>query len=894
MSITLSNLKQVNIKTKILTVVLLIGVVSMGVAGFQGYLQGRAALQETAFNNLTAIRTTKARQIEDYFGQIRNQVVTLSENRMVVEAMGELKEAFHEADQGVDQDEVQAFKGRLEGYYQNEFLSRLQANTGRQHAVEAFLPDEAQTLVLQNHYIAANANAVGEKDNLDQADDDSRYSRLHADYHPVFRSYLKKFGYYDIFLVDSETGHIVYTVFKEVDYATSLLNGPYADTGIGEAFRAVQAAAYEDEVALIDFKGYAPSYDAPASFIASPIFDGAEQIGVLIFQMPIDEINRVMTSELNWAAEGLGESGETYLVGDDHKMRSISRFLVEDPEGYFEALTQAGVERSVLDKIKKMETSIFLQEVQTEATQRALQGETGTDIIADYRGEPVLSAYQPLDVEGVDWVFLAEVDEAEAFASVSRLARNLMLTAIVLLLLIVGGALIFTRSFTRPILKLFEASKQVAEGDIEVTVDIDTADELGSLADSFNQMVGNIRGALEAVEAEKASVEQKVEEAVRESEAQKAYLAHSVETMLAEIQRFANGDLTVCLQAERDDEIGQLFEGFNRAVENIREMLRRVGEAVESTARAAIQISASTEELAAGSQEQSAQANEVAAAVEEMTQTIIENASNATKTAEVAENNGQTASQGGQVVQQTVEKIREIAEVVGESTQTVGRLGQSSQQIGEIIAVINEIADQTNLLALNAAIEAARAGEQGRGFAVVADEVRKLAERTTGATQEIAQMIKTIQVETEEAVKAMQRGNAEVEVGICLADQAGVALTEIVSGTENTVDMISQIAAASEEQSATSEQISRSVEAISTVSNESARGIAQIAESADEFNQLTEELRALVVQFNLGEASQADSSYARHVAVGGDGYGGVDRSPEPRTRQHTTKDWQPS
>ena len=176
MSITLSNLKQVNIKTKILTVVLLIGIVSMGVAGFQGYLQGRAALQETAFNNLTAIRTTKARQIEDYFGQIRNQVVTLSENRMVVEAMGELKEAFHEADQGMDQDEIQAFQGRLEGYYQNEFLSRLQANTGRLHAVEAFLPDEAQTLVLQNHYIAANANAVGEKDHLDQADDDSRYS----------------------------------------------------------------------------------------------------------------------------------------------------------------------------------------------------------------------------------------------------------------------------------------------------------------------------------------------------------------------------------------------------------------------------------------------------------------------------------------------------------------------------------------------------------------------------------------------------------------------------------------------------------------------------------------------------------------------------------------------
>ena len=464
MSKKLSRLRQLNIKAKILTVVVLIGIVSMGIAGLQGYWQGRQALEKTAFDNLTAIRETRAHQIESYFGQIRNQVVTLSENRMIVEAMGELKAAFHDADRGLGDDEVSAFQEHVEAYYRDEFLTRLAQNSGTAHTVGAYLPDEAQTLALQYHYIAGNPNPVGEKDNLVQANDGSPYSRLHARYHPVTRSYLKKFGYYDIFLVDHETGHIVYSVFKEVDYATSLVDGPYADSGIGEAFQAVQAAANKDQVALIDFKAYAPSYAAPASFIASPIFDETEQIGVLIFQMPIDEINRMMTSQFNWKEEGLGDSGETYIVGDDYLMRSISRFLVEDPVGYFDALAEAGVDQGVIETIEAMNTSILHQEVRTHAVERARQAQSGQDIIADYRDIPVLSAYQPLEIEGVDWVLLAEIDKAEAFAAVTRLARNLFLVGVVLLLLIVGTALLFTKSMTEPILKLFEASKKVAAG----------------------------------------------------------------------------------------------------------------------------------------------------------------------------------------------------------------------------------------------------------------------------------------------------------------------------------------------------------------------------------------------------------------------------------------------
>ena len=212
-------------------------------------------------------------------------------------------------------------------------------------------------------------------------------------------------------------------------------------------------------------------------------------------------------------------------------------------------------------------------------------------------------------------------------------------------------------------------------------------------------------------------------------------------------------------------------------------------------------LSSSAEEMAAGAQEQSAQASEVASAVEQMTSTILQTTKHASTAAESSKRAGSLAKEGGEVVAQTVVGMNRIAEVVRNAAQTVQELGASSDQIGEIVQVIDDIADQTNLLALNAAIEAARAGEQGRGFAVVADEVRKLAERTTKATKEIGEMIKKIQGDTGGAVKSISLGTEEVEKGKQLADKAGKSLQEIIKGSNDVVDVVNQVAAASEEQS---------------------------------------------------------------------------------------------
>ena len=312
-------------------------------------------------------------------------------------------------------------------------------------------------------------------------------------------------------------------------------------------------------------------------------------------------------------------------------------------------------------------------------------------------------------------------------------------------------------------------------------------------------------------------------------------------------------DLNTKLASERNDEIGSLQRGFDKFVDSIKETLQLVSQASDAVSCASSEISSSTEEMAAGTQEQSNQSAEVSSAVEEMAKTIIENSKNAVQTAETAKRARAAAEQGGKVVEATVEGMHLIASVVKQSADTIKALGKSSDQIGEIIGVIDDIADQTNLLALNAAIEAARAGDQGRGFAVVADEVRKLAERTTKATKEIASMIKTIQNDTMGAVTSMSEGTKQVDEGIKLAERAGVSLKEIMYVSQTVTDMITQIAAASEQQSLASEQISKNVEAITSVTGQTANGTQQIARAAEDLNTLTENLQKILRKFRLSD-----------------------------------------
>jgi methyl-accepting chemotaxis protein len=311
------------------------------------------------------------------------------------------------------------------------------------------------------------------------------------------------------------------------------------------------------------------------------------------------------------------------------------------------------------------------------------------------------------------------------------------------------------------------------------------------------------------------------------------------------------GDLTMRVDQSRSDEIGKLGEWFNKFVENMQLVILQMRDSSQAVASASTQIAASADEMAGGLQEQETQTQQVAAAVEELSQSVTEVAAKSSDATIASEQSQHLAEEGGSVVCSTVAEMEGIATEVNASAQTINALGKQSEKIGEIIAVINDIADQTNLLALNAAIEAARAGEHGRGFAVVADEVRKLAERTTQATEEVSSSIRGIQGETISAVTQIEAGSERVGKGVELANQAGSSLETIVTGCKSVQGMVQDIAAAATQQSTASDEIARAIASISTVTRQSSESAGQASEAAGDLAHQAEQLMELVGQFKV-------------------------------------------
>jgi methyl-accepting chemotaxis protein len=417
-------------------------------------------------------------------------------------------------------------------------------------------------------------------------------------------------------------------------------------------------------------------------------------------------------------------------------------------------------------------------------------------------------------------------------------------------------AIYLSRDLTRPIRRLHRMADEIKAGNYGAVAEVETRDEIGALARAFNEMASRVNEGKAAILAEKASVERKVELAVASSEAQNRQLGESVEAIVREMERFAEGDLSVRLDPRDDGHVGKLYEGFNRSVGNMRRLISGLHEAATEAATASEHISSSSEELAAGALEQKEQIERVAESVDAMTRNVVETSDHATRAAEEANRSGELATKGGEIVRDAVEGMNRVADVVGKAAETVEGLGASSAKIGSIIEVIDGIADQTNLLALNAAIEAARAGEQGRGFAVVADEVRKLAERTVGATKEITLMIRTLQSEARDAVETISGGKDEVFRGRALAEKAGASLEEIIEASKRVADTISRVSEASAEQADEAESVSQRVAQINSVVAGSADAVRQVARSAEDLNQLTEALRQQARRFRRDRENQ--------------------------------------
>jgi class 3 adenylate cyclase len=479
-----------SLAAKLFAILLLLGAIAVLVTGTLGYVRARDALREAIYDQLTIARKSKARQVETYFRTIRNELSQLAATKMVVDAARGFNSGFDELAQSHVSFDI---RRKVGDWYGAQFAPQMRRVLGKDPSIADYLPIGPAAYYLQYHYIVANPDPMERRKLLDDAGDGSAYSRQHAISHPLLRAAATGFGFFDLLLADPKSGRIVYGMAKDTDVGDSLRAGSFQRSSLAAAVARCAASPDRSAVCFEDFAAYAPSGGAPIAFMAAPVIDNGQVIGVLVAQLSIDEIDNVVTGDRRWQQDGYGASGEAYLVGPDSFVRSSPRAFYENPELYFTELKNGGESGENIDAIRRYGTPILHQRIVTQATRMALAGIEGTNEIVGYRGVPTLASWGPLAIPGTRWGLVAKIDTAEAFEPIHRLQRDLLIVGAFALLVVVLTGAWLSRSLLGPLRALTAGVMRFASGDYSARVQVRTKDEIGALCAAFNDMVEQLR-----------------------------------------------------------------------------------------------------------------------------------------------------------------------------------------------------------------------------------------------------------------------------------------------------------------------------------------------------------------------------------------------------------------
>jgi methyl-accepting chemotaxis protein len=751
------------------------GVVSVNIA----VNQANKALTQATEDRLISQNVQTGQAIEVYFDFIDSQIRTKSFSIDVIEATEGFIPAFkqYSASRG---NISEAQQRQLQSFYSTDFTQQYNSINPKpiSNADNALTGLSQTALAMQYDFIAGSQLPLGEKDGLADLGNNSDYAQLHNKYHPAMRHFLQEFGYYDIFIADINTGDIVYSVFKELDFATSISTGPYADSGIGEVFAKAKNATQEDQVFFSEFKQYRPSYDALAGFASTPIYSNGRPVAVLIFQMPMDRINSVLTHHEKWSEKGFGESGETYLVNSEGLLLNESRFFIEDKPNYLKILKTKYPRQT--EDIRSRDTSVGIQPVESDAAKRALRGETGFEIIEDYRDIEVFSAFAPLIIGEYKYALMAEFDVEEALRAAVAVRNNLISSTLIesLVLLVVSAVIV-----------LFLASRIIRP-----------LNQLGKICEELSE---------------------------------------------------GEGDLTIQIKASRIPEVDRISNGFNIFIGQIREIISQVKIDADRLSSASHELSVITSQSVDKTTQQRDQTHMVSTAMQQLSLAV----------ADVSQSTQQTSMQSLQAQASltensnraglAAENIKLLVNLINDSGKVILSLKGEVNQITTVLNVITSIADQTNLLALNAAIEAARAGEAGRGFSVVADEVRALATRSQESTVEISKLIEVMNQSATKSVNSMEHASSTADEGKGLVDLVTSAMDELSENFKQVLQLTETVAAATEEQNQASISVVSSVKNISELSSDVEKGSKQTSSAAQSLAEIAAHTHKVVERFKV-------------------------------------------
>ncbi len=752
-----------SIKIKVLSAVLSILLFLSILITYISVTKSTEAMFEADFEKLSTVQVAKYDEIGNYLQHLKALLTSLAVQEGTKEAFVAFEKGFYTLSSEIPHN-MQELKSAISSDMESNFLNSVnyKVPTAKQRKpTSSYLPTDINALIAQYIFIVQNPSKLGEKNAMAYDEKyNSSYMQAHKKYHNSFNVFLESYKLYDIFMVDLK-GNIIYTDFKEKDFATNLKHGVYADTGIAKAYNKA-LSLNEGELAFDDFAPYEPSYNSPASFIATPIFINGEKRGVLIFQMPVDVINSIMRFNDNFTKAGLGKSGECYLVGEDYLMRSNSRF-------------QKDIEDEV---VKELGTTIGVWKVQTETTESVMSGksDSGKQLIQDYRDVSVLSVYDTLDVfSQAKWIVIAEIDEEEALEPAVDLTYSIIITSVIVLLLAIVILLFFINSaMIRPLKELEERAKDLAHGD---------------------------------------------------------------------------GDLTARLAINSKDEIAIVSTHINSFIQKVQDTITQAKHTSSENSSVAQKLSSSSQQIGKQAEEESSIIAQVSEEGKELQVVLKDSIQNAQGTKSELTNAEKTLNKTSAIIITLTQDVQVRSAEESQLAQQLQNLSSDANQVKTVLEVISDIADQTNLLALNAAIEAARAGEHGRGFAVVADEVRKLAERTQKSLSEINATISVIVQAITDASEAISHNAVEIEKLSHSAHSAQDEISNSVAIMETAVNKVDNMVLGYINNGKSVQIMIDKVTHVNKLSKENTHSVEEIATLSNHLSSMTARLNTLLESY---------------------------------------------